>query len=126
MYYWCKADGKAMSDLAAKSLTSHVLNICALTFHQSACVFFAYYAYYSKSLSFLLSSKAVAPPIRLTFYGIDSAILKLTLSFLKNIVVCNTYAFKRAYCLHRHRFRRQSFFSRWRRNSTQYLLRGRG
>ena len=57
---------------------------------------FAYIAAYLKSLSFLLSAKAVVLLIKITFKRIDSAIPKLTLSCLKNIVVWNTYAIKRA------------------------------
>ena len=48
-------------------------------------------------LVLLLSGKAVVLPIKITFKRIDSAILKLTLCFLKIIVVWNIYAIKRAY-----------------------------
>ena len=42
-----------MSDLAIKSLTLYVLNICSLTYYHSAGSFFAYIANYTESLSFV-------------------------------------------------------------------------
>ena len=64
----------------------------------SAGSFFAYIANYSGSLKvswLLLSGNAVVLPIGITFKCIDSAILKLKLSCLKNIVVWKTCAIKR-------------------------------
>ena len=73
--------------LATQSLTSYELNICALIFYHSPIVFSPTLQTVLCHLLFLLSGKAVVLPIRITFQRIDSAILKLTLSYLKNIVV---------------------------------------
>ena len=59
--------------------------------------FFAYIANYLESLWFFADDKAVVLPISTTLKQIDSAILKPTLFCLKNLVVWNTYAIKRAY-----------------------------
>ena len=48
-------------------------------------------------LVLLLTCKAVVQPIRLTFKRTELAITKLIHSGLKNVVVWNTYAIKRAY-----------------------------
>ena len=78
VYHWCKAGGNTASDLTIQSLTSYVLNICALTYDYSGGSFFAYIANYLGSLSLLLSGKAVVLPIRITFKCIYSAVQKLT------------------------------------------------
>ena len=90
-----QAGGNTVSDLAAQSLI-FVLNICALTFHHSA-GFFAYIANYLGSLSVLLCGEAVVLPIRIAFQRTDYVILKLSFSCLKNNVVWNYCAIKRAY-----------------------------
>ena len=45
-YHWCKAGGNTMPNLVVQSLTSYILNICALTFHHLTGSFFAYTANY--------------------------------------------------------------------------------
>ena len=75
----------------SKSAT-YVPNICALTYYRSA----AHQVIWC-DLVFSLNGKAVVLPIRITFKRIDSALVKLTLSCLKNVIVWNTYAIKRAY-----------------------------
>ena len=74
-----------MSDLATQSLTSYILNIYALTFYHSAGSFFI-----RSHLVLLLSVKAAVLIIRIILKRIDFAILKLTISCIKNIVVLNT------------------------------------
>ena len=106
----CKAGGSTVPGLATKSLPSYLPNICTLTFHHSAGSCFDYIANFSGSLSFFLSSRTFIEPIRITFKRIDSAILKLALSCLKNIVVLNIFAIKRTYksYFYRYRFWRES------------------
>ena len=97
-YHWCKASDNVVSDLATQSLTAYVQTICALTFfHRSTGSIFAYIANYSGLLVFLLSGSALVLLIWITFKRIDSAILELTFSCLKNIVMWNTHAIKTTY-----------------------------
>ena len=88
IYRWCKVSGNTESDLVTQSLTSYILNICALTFHHSVgSVFFFFFLPTLKiirgHLVLLLSGKAVVLPNNITFKRIDSAILKLILLALK-------------------------------------------
>ena len=96
--HWSKAGGNKVSDFTAQSLTLYVLNTstCASTFHHSE-LLFALIAKNFRSLSFLQVGKAVVSPFRITVKCIVLAMIKLTLSFLKNIEVWSTYAIKSAY-----------------------------
>ena len=73
--------------------------ICGIrvNFHHSAASLFVYIANYSGHLVLLQSGKGVVLLIWITFKRIDSAILKLTLCCIKNLVVWNTCALKRTY-----------------------------
>ena len=81
------------SDLATQSLTLYVINKCVLTFHHIAGFFFGLLW----TFSIVADWYGCRSTIMITFKRIDSAMLKLTLSCLKSIVVWNTCAIKRVY-----------------------------
>ena len=78
------------SDLTTQSLILFVLNICAYIFHHLSGYFLLALEIIQGHLVFLLFGKAVVLSIKITFKRIDTTILKLALSCLKNIVVWST------------------------------------